>query len=184
MREGQKVNFKLTGKWELATKAIESMPSKLKEAYRQSQRNYGDKLRRVVRNHIIAQDLPWKDLSSATIKRKGHQEIYQDSLDYYNAIRVYSSGPYRISVGVKPNDVNQKGVNIAMYAAVNEFGHRFEGSNRYVPKRPLWAPSVKDLGGKQGLAESVAGNFNRLCKQDGTSPYIVVRKTMSEFKNK
>jgi len=173
----------VTGKWQLATKAIETLSPKLKEAYRQAQRAYGHRLERIVKGHIVNQDLPWADLAASTVERKGHQDIYQDSMDYYHAIKTHSSGPYKISVGVKAGATNQKGKDIATYAAVNEFGHTFE-SGRHIPKRALWKPSLDEMGGKQGIAEEVARKFNSLSKLDGTSPYIVVRKTVSNLKTK
>jgi hypothetical protein len=191
MIEGQRINFKLLGNWSLAKEIVANLKPDLKESYRQGQRNFAQQIERRVKAHIRNQDLPWAPLAERTVKMKNSQDIYIESKSYYDAIKTYSSGPYQVSVGVKPNavklsegkDGTTRTVNIAMYAAINEFGHTFENGRR-VPKRPLWAPTMAELGGKRGMALAVMESFNKVMARKRTSQYFEVLKTKTVLRSK
>lgn len=177
MREGQRIKFSLLGNWKIAPEIIAQLEPTLKESYRQAQRNFGHKLERIVKNHILNEDLEWVELADSTVKRKKSMQIYIDSKDYYDAIRVQSEGPYQIQVGVKEGATNTKGQDIGMYAAINEYGHVFGEGKRKVPARPLWNPSWREMGGKEGMAQEVIATFNRVSKLKGIRQYFEVIKT-------
>lgn len=175
------INFTLLGNWKLAEKILKDLPKDVKEGYRQAQRNFGGKLQRTVKRHMRNQDLKWKPLAKSTLKRKGNGIILMESLQYYNEIRVYSSGPYSISVGVRPNimKLDEKGnttIDIATYASLHERGHVFNNGRR-IPKRPLWVPSWNEMGGKQGMAKEVIDSVNRVLERKLRSETLIVGST-------
>lgn len=181
------IKFELLGNWALTQKIIKELPGDVKESYRQAQRSFGKKLERKVKRHLRNQDLPWKELAESTVKRKKSQEILIETSDYYNAIRTYSSGPYTISVGVKEGvyklrgkGENESKISIADYAAIHERGHVFE-NGRVVPKRPLWVPTWKEMGGKEGMANEVIDAVNKVLARKGISQYFEVGKKKTNF---
>jgi hypothetical protein len=180
MKPEQRIKFSLLGDWGLAENIIRQLDPALKESYRQAQRNYGKKLLNIVKNHIKNEDLDWPELADSTVQRKGSMQIYIDSQDYYDAIKVQSEGPYQIQVGVKAGDTNQKGRDIGMYAAVSEFGHVFPNGRR-VPKRALWKPSWDEMGGKIGMANEVVKTFNKVAALKGFNKQLEVLKTKTRL---
>ena len=87
----------------------------------------------------------WQPLAASTIKRYGKHGIYRLTLAYYRSIKLQKTRKGRITVGVSTNMKHplHKSLTIVQIANLLE-----NGNDNKIPSRPLWAPSLKSVGGK------------------------------------
>jgi hypothetical protein len=143
------LKIKLVGKWGLAKNAIATLPESIQRSYRAGQEKYAKKLVKTVKDHIKNQDLNWQPLAESTKKRKGHDTILIDTKAYIESVQIYTQNK-SVQVGVKRGLVNPKsGIEISRYASLNEYGSDKK------PARPVWEPSIKELGGQKAIAIEV-----------------------------
>lgn len=140
-----KVNF--YGDWLGVGLALKAVPAMIASSADWGMRKYSEKLVKVVKAHINNQDLGWPQLSEST--NSGDPRILVNSEDYYNSIKSWRAN-YRYYAGVKLNEYNSRGIRIVDYAIAHEFGH---GN---MPKRALWEPSIKEMGGAKGAKDMVS----------------------------
>lgn len=146
---------KKIGDWDGAMRFFRDMGWRVKTVTLKSQEEICRKLKKIIVNHIIAQDMQWEPLSPKTMKIKNPKNkdlIYLDTELYIKSITV---GRVRDTywIGIKKGIAyRRKGsfVNVDRVAAMNEFG------NMRVPARPLWEPSILELGGAKGIRDYVA----------------------------
>lgn len=140
------IEFKLVGDWRGAQRALDQLPRQVKTAALWGQEKAARKLVRIVKAHIDTQDLGWEPRAANT--NSNDPRTLVDTEAYYNSIKVWrSSGTY--FAGVKRSEYDSKGRRISDYAIYHEFG----GPN--LPRRPLWGPSMVDLGGGRGVRKIV-----------------------------
>lgn len=136
----------LFGDWRRVQIALTNLPRMVMTSAAWGQRNVAEKLVKIVKGHINNQDLGWSPRVSTT--NSNDPRILVDYGDYYGAIKAYSDkGIYY--AGVKRDAFNRSGTRIADYAVVHEYGWES------IPRRPLWGPSFKELGGSKGIKETV-----------------------------
>lgn len=134
------------GDWRRVQMALNNLPRIVMSSATWGQREVAEKLVKIVKGHINNQDLGWSARVDTT--NSNDPRILVDYGDYYGAIKAYSDkGIYY--AGVKRDAFNREGTRIADYAVVHEYGW---GS---IPKRPLWAPSFKEMGGSRGIKEII-----------------------------
>lgn len=118
-----------------------------------AQKTEAENLVEVVKGHIENQDLPWVPLSPRHVLKKGHDNIYQHTGVYYNNIRVWKEGKAYLA-GVKKGVLytNRGGSKISLETVARwmEFG------TRRLPERPLWRPSIEEVGGATGIRNRIA----------------------------
>lgn len=136
------IEFKLEGNWSVPGDAFRGMPRMVKKAGQDAQKKTAEKIVKLAKKHIRAQDLGWKPSQKASGK------TLIDTGAYYDAIKAWKQGDAYLA-GVPLGATNAKGVPIFIYALVHEYG----SSN--VPRRPLWRPVYQEMGGKKGLAKAV-----------------------------
>lgn len=125
------------GNWPGAVRAYSMMNPVIKSAIMNAQRRYARRLVSAVKKHIMAQDLPWAPASTG--KRGSHLMI--DTRDYYESIS-YWQKDYQLEVGVKKHFIHGKtGQPLWKVAQWQEKG------TKNIPARPLWKPTIEELGG-------------------------------------
>lgn len=154
------IDFKLLGNLAHSKNMLMGVAPDIRKAYLRSQSSIADKLLRIVRRHLVNQDLSWEPLSLGTIDKKRHDLILIDTETYLNSIDRFQSG-YNIFVGVKKGIMEPKtGMEVSRIAALHEFG------TELIPARPLWEPSINELGGKSGIKEQFLNDLaSRLTKR-------------------
>jgi hypothetical protein len=166
MISGLRLKIKPFGKWKRAELFTATLGPKITMAVMLAQRSHMRKLAQKVKDHIINQDLPWDPLAASTIARKGHDEVYVDQGIYLDNIGVWSSG-LTWYAGIKRGVYYPDGSEVAAVAHMLENGNGFK-----LPARPVWGPSVKELGGYVGIRAAVI-----------TSLLITLKATnLSDFK--
>lgn len=140
------IEITLFGDWARVQTALRDLPRTVMSSAVWGQRNVAEKLVKIVKGHINNQDLGWPARVDTT--NSNDPRILVDYGDYYGAIKAYSDkGVYY--AGVKRNAFNRAGTRIADYAVVHEYGWG------PIPRRPLWGPSFKELGGDKGIKKVV-----------------------------
>lgn len=140
------IEITLFGDWQRIQTALSNLPRTVMSSAAWGQRNAAEKLVRIVKDHINHQDLGWPARVDTT--NSNDPRILVDYGDYYGAIKAYSDkGIYY--AGVKRDAFNRAGTRISDYAVVHEYGW---GS---IPRRALWGPSFKEMGGDRGIKETV-----------------------------
>ena len=145
------VNVKMIGNWKGAVKTAALLNPVIKKSIVQGQRKYARRLVAIVKKHIISQDLGWKPASAS----KRGSLLMIDTRDYYTSIRYWQKN-YELHVGVPTHLIHgRSGKPIWKIASWQEQG------NKRVPKRPLWAPSIKEMGGNKEVANQVQQEITR-----------------------
>ena len=151
------IKFELFGEWEKTMSIMKRLGPTVKVASVIAQMKVGKTIAVKVRNHIRNQDLGWTALSEKYAIKKSNAGLQSGTLmaynNYINAIKVWQSGnKHLVMVGVKrgiyTREANGKRskIEIAEIAGI----HEFSNGNR-VPRRPLWNPTITELGGAKGL---------------------------------
>ena len=141
------------GPWLEVNAALGSLPILIRESAIWGMRKASERLRKIVIDHIDNQDLGWTKLDPKTVT--GDPRILVDTEAYRNAIQSYRVR-WTYFTGVRHNEYNNRGIRIVDYALAHEYGLG-------VPIRPLWEPSIKELGGKRGVQSIVTTvMFNKM----------------------
>ena len=147
------IKLNLFGPWLGESRKIAELPKDIRNSAIRGQRKAAERLVRVVRNHLIYQDLKeWPELAPSTIRKKqGDSRILIDTEQYLNNIKAWRDN-HIYYVGVKRGVTNENGIEVARVAAIHEFKSEV---TRGAPRRPLWEPSINDMGGKEGIRDIV-----------------------------
>jgi hypothetical protein len=100
----------------------------------------GRELTRKLKSHIRNQDLDWAPLSSASIKKKGFDQIYVDRGDYLRSITydvTVENGT--IKLNVYPEGDHYSGLSMQELADYLEYG------TAKIRARPLWRPVFSEI---------------------------------------
>lgn len=152
-----RIEFKLFGQWEETIRTLNKLSPAVKECSLIAQIKICTDICKRVKKHLKNQDLNWEPLSSDYSKRKSEAGLEGGTLiaygTYYNNITTWQKGNQHLAfVGVKKGiyTKNLKGkrskLDVATIAAVHEFS-----SGRIIPKRPLWNPTIREIGGVSGI---------------------------------
>lgn len=167
-----RAQFKLFGDWEKTIKLLQTLDPKIKKASIAAQMHVCRQIAKRVKAHLVNQDLPWKPLNPKYRERKVSRGLDGRTLiswaEYYYAIKVWTSGNRHLAnVGVKNNvftrsvEGKKSRLSIAQIAMIHEFS-----SGRKIPKRPLWNPTLREMGGAKGIksmySESLVKQLRKL----------------------
>lgn len=149
MRSSVKVS--MLGNWPKAVKTFATLSPVVKRSIAMGQRKYARKLVAIVKGHIIQQDLGWK---AASPSKRGSM-LMIDTRDYYQSIRYWQKN-YELHVGVPEHLIHgRSGQKLWKVATWNERG------TKKIPARPLWGPSIKELGGTKQVAIDVRDEIQK-----------------------
>lgn len=130
------------GRWDLISDGFSGLDARVKSSAVWGQRKGAELIVKVAKAHINNQDLGWVPRSSTT--ESGDGRILVDTEAYYGAIKAWKEGS-TYHAGVPTSATNGKGTPIYIYAIAHEYGLG------RVPARPLWRPTLKEVGGKKGV---------------------------------
>lgn len=132
------------GNWSGVMLKLANLDPMIKRAARSSQYVLGRDIISRVKGHLKNQDLGWKKLAKSTIKRKGHSIALLEYGTYYENIRLWQKD-LLVNVGVPQGVKEKNNTETALMAAFHEYGAKG------VPKRPLWNPTFREMGGSEGI---------------------------------
>lgn len=143
-------NLKFTpfGDWPKAAFLIADLPRTIRRSILYGQEKAVRKLAKIVKNHIISQDLPSLTQNPKKRIRNGEERVLIDTATYLSSIGVWQKD-YTFYVGVKPGLIEPNGTEISKVAYLLETG------TKNIPPRPVWGPSIEEMGGIQGINKIV-----------------------------
>lgn len=181
-KDHTKAHFKPFGKWDEAAKALGRLEPDIKYAALRAQELVSKQIYRKVKAHLRDQDLPWKPLNSKYSEKK--QNLGMDprilimSGSYYHAIHIWKrSNGWQYFVGVKKGEYGitlsgkRSRLPIASIAAIHEF------SSNAKRKRPLWNPTIREMGNTPGLKKLYLTKFANILRRRGLGRYITRLKS-------
>jgi hypothetical protein len=135
------ITFTTFGDWAGAVIGLNALPSMIRSSGSYGQRKAAEKLVKIVKGHLNNQDLGWVKLNSKT--ESGDPRILVDTELYYRSIKAWKQGQ-NYYAGVPSTARYPKGNRVSHVATIHEFGYG-------VPERPLWRPSIEEMGGAEGI---------------------------------
>lgn len=160
------VTTKLEGNWLGLSRDLALLPPALKSSALWGQRKWGEKLVRILRGHLINQDLGWKEKKAN--HKAGDDRTLIDTETYLNSIKTWQKDFVRY-VGVDRSAREPNGVSTEMVAAIHEY-KSYNGG----PYRALWSPSIEELGGVGAVREFVyLAILNKVAKMPELGKYII-----------
>lgn len=179
------VQFKPFGRWEETIYTTKRLKANIKAASLSAQMSVCREIARRVKAHLRDQDLPWRELSRRYVKQKEKYgrdpRILISHGIYYHAIEVFQKGNQKLAfVGVRRGIYGKtvKGkrgrLQVADYAAIAEFS--------YNPKfrRPVWNPTIRDMGNSPGLKALYSKFFYNALKRRGV-PIAKINSLMPKW---
>ena len=156
------MGIEMTGNWSGLIADITLLPDMLKTSAIWGQSKYAEKLVRVVKGHIMDQDLNWVPSKKASL---GTNDLtLYDTGTYYRSIKTWQQN-YTRYIGVKKGIIEPKSkVEVWEVAAYHEY-MSYNGG----PFRGLWRPSFEELGGMEGIRKIV---FDVLIKKVLSRPEL------------
>ena len=140
------LQFTPFGDWNRANIATKLLPTTIRRSALYGQEKAVRKLAKIVKAHIASQDLP--SLSGPKKKIREDSRHLIDTATYLESIGVWQQG-YTYFVGVKSGLIEPSGIEIAKLAYILEVGTR----DKRIPARPVWGPSIEEMGGMKGIAD-------------------------------
>jgi hypothetical protein len=141
------IEFISYGYWNRSSLMLDALPVMIQSSAIWGMRKAAEQLVKIVRGHIDRQDLGWPPI----VGESGDPRILVDTELYRNSIQSFKKGNTYYA-GVPENlTYPTTGVLVSDVAMMHEEGY---GN---LPRRPLWRPSIQELGGEYGYAAIVAG---------------------------
>lgn len=181
--DAPKLQVKLFGQWEESIQILNRLSPEIKSASIKAQLKICNDIKKKVKAHLVNQDLNWQKLSTSYAQRKAKMGFDSRTListaAYYYAINAWVVGnQHLVLVGVKSGtySYNTSGkknkLDVARIAAMHEFS-----SGKRLPRRELWNPTIRELGGKRGLTNLFVTSFVATLRRNG-----IPIKDFSNFK--
>lgn len=159
------LQFRPIGDWNKAQVRLAMLPVAIRRSILYGEEKALRKLAKVVKNHIINQDLP-SFAKHPKREPNGTDLVLIDSYTYYESITVWQKD-WGMHVGVKSNIIEPKsGVQVALLA------YWLETGTRNMPARPHWEPSIQEMGGISGINSIVYKTLFSRLQALGLNPSI------------
>lgn len=173
------LQIKPFGDWVGAYKVFSKLSPKIKEAVVEAQAKVGLKIVKKVQSHLARQDLGWKPLNKRYKAEKTRLGVDTRTLlsrwTYFKNIKMWHrKNGWDVYIGVKKGiygrrpDGKKNKYDVSTIAIFHEFGRRGR-------KRPLWGPTMQELGGKRGIRKLYKEAIASKLKRSGLSKYLKVK---------
>lgn len=166
---------KKIGDWNGAINYLAQMSYRVKTVTKREQLQVVKDLKRIVIGHIINQDLNWQPLSEHTKSRKNQEnkdKILIDTELYLNSITITRDND-SVSVGIAKGKAYRKKGN---FTSVDRVANMLEYGTTRMPARPLWNPSLDEMGGAKGIKNRIAkAIYDKLASSARNTPMRVTK---------
>lgn len=162
---------KLFGEWVRAEQVIDALPQKLQKAYDTATNKFANRLLKIVRTSIRSGTPPpnggvyWEPLAESTLRKYGDHPTYYLTGLYYRSVGLFKyKSRTLIGLPINKKRASQGGLTLNQLAKILEYGTGGIGGGRNtgtIPPRPLWAPSLKSVGGREKLKAEILTEIRR-----------------------
>ncbi len=156
------MTFEKTGDWNIVVDVTNNLNNDLKKSSKETLFQVAQRAEKLAMAHLRKQDLPWKPLSERYKSWKAKTGLSTKTLiakeSYMKSIKSKVNPEGTIAfAGVAKGVINEDGMTIEKYAAIQEYG----SVKRNIPARKLWGPVVAEV--KEYMRK------NNLFSKDGIS---------------
>lgn len=168
------IEFISYGYWNQSRVMLEALPAMIYSSAIWGMRKAAEQLVKIVKGHIDRQDLGWPPLAAST--SSGDPRVLVDTELYRNSIQAFKRGNTYYA-GIPENiTYPTTGVLVSDVAMMHEEGY---GS---LPRRPLWKPSIQELGGEWGYGSIVAASiYDKLLSLRAAGMEVKLNPTVKNF---
>lgn len=171
------LSFKFLGDWTGTVEKLRKLDPVLKVATVKAQENMALIIMNKVLGHLQKQDLPWKKLNKrykANKQKDGwDHRILLATHSYFENIGFWKrQNGWHVFIGVKPGVYGKSmtgkkpELDIATIAYIHEF------SQNEKRRRPLWNPTIRELGNTPGIKKLYLTELHKQLKKHGLTPLI------------
>lgn len=176
-----RITIEPMGNWDAVIGMLNTLGPKVRRASMRAQLKVAKEIVKRVKRHLREQDLNWPPLAPTTVQEREKHGINSSRIlyargTYYNAIQAWSSDSRKmVFAGVKKGTMavsyggERRRMDVGQIAAIHEFSR-----GRKVPRRPLWNPTLKELG-KEGMKLMFMGSLLYYLRMSGV-PITPFRK--------
>lgn len=154
------LKFTPFGDWDKAKILTKALPTTIRRSVLWGQEKAVRKLAKIVKQHILSQDLPALSQNPKKKIRQGEERVLIESGTYVDSISVWQQD-FTYFVGVKPGLIEPNGNEISKVAFWLETG------TKNIPPRPVWGPSIEEMGGIKGINKIVLAVLAAKLKSQG-----------------
>lgn len=171
--KNSRVNVRLFGQWEEAIRTLNRLGPTIKLSSVDAQMAVMKDIKSRIKAHLRNQDIP--EMTSKPYNSRYRQAKSQLSRDqrflissgtYYRSIDVWKTGNFNFAFvgvrnGIKTKTLKGKNsrLDVARIAYMNEMG------GKTLPKRPLWNPTIREMGGANGIKDLFVQHLYRKLKR-------------------
>jgi hypothetical protein len=131
--------IKLEGDWGNMARMMNTMPLDIRTSYIKAQTTMAKRLQKIIKEHIMDNDMGWKALNKRTISIKGHGNPWYDTGAIYNNISIITKG-MKVFVGIPKGSSSYDGKrSLQSIAGAMEYG------TGKMTARPLFLPSSREI---------------------------------------
>lgn len=165
------IQIKLVGNWAHLDKIADHLQQAVMDGYNKATSEFARKLLYIVQRSMATGTPPpgsgvtWQPLAPSTLKRYGQHNIYYLTGLYARSIGIYQyKSRTLIGLPINMKKSSQGHLTLNQLAKILEFG------SEHIPARPLWAPSLKTLGGRSALRKTILLYIRRELSKYGIKP--------------
>lgn len=170
----------LFGDWEKTIRTLNRLAPEIKECSLRAQLKVGTIIKDRVKRHLRNQDLDWPPLGTKYARRKRAFGLDDRTLiawgTYYHAINVWRvSNQHLVFIGVKSGiyTKNLRGRKSRLQVAQIAYIHEFASGKKNI-RRPLWNPTIAELGGAKGIKTLFVKHFHATLRSHGI-PFKMIK---------
>ena len=167
------LQVKLNGEWQTVEALVSNLGPSMQIGYDRAVDKFSRSLLSIVKKSLtlgippVGGGVTWQPLSQATIERYGQHHIYNLTGLYSRSVGLYrykSRVLIGLPIGIRRS--SQKKLTLNQLAKMLESG----SSDGRIPPRPVWAPSLKAVGGKNKLKQLILTEIRRELQKYGVRP--------------
>ena len=166
------LQVKLNGEWQKVESLVSNLGPSMQRGYDKAVNKFSRNLLAIVKKSLtlgippMGGGVTWQPLSQATIKRWGQHPIYNLTGLYSRSVGLYRYKS-RVLIGLPIGTRrSQKKLTLNQLARILEFG----SNDGRIPPRPVWAPSLKAVGGKNKLKQLILTEIRKELQNYGVRP--------------
>ena len=170
------IEVKLYGDWVKVDSVVTGVAKSIQKGYDISIDRFSKRLLRIVKTSIATGIPPrgsgvyWEPLSRATIDKYGEHPIYYLTGLYHKSVGLFKyKSRTLVGLPIGKSRLSSGGITLNQLAIILEYGtggYGSGGSSGTIPPRPLWAPSLIAMGGKEYLRKLILTNIRKQLRTD------------------
>ena len=166
------LQVKLNGEWQKVEYLVSNLGPSMQRGYDKAVSKFSLNLLAIVKKSLtlgippVGGGVTWQPLAPSTIERYGQHPIYNLTGLYSRSVGLFRYKS-RVLIGLPINRrSSQKKLTMNQLAIMLEFG----SPDDRIPPRPVWAPSLKAVGGKNKLKQLILTEIRKELQKYGVRP--------------